>query len=229
MSRGIMRINKVNGNLKCTSTSRYALNILSLTINRRVDYEVEGGRDLDLMHSRVWEPFQLIPSGELVISVLGIAIIVALDRMLNYKEHLSKSPHAQPDKNWIDMFVSTQNLTTFVLHGFATRHCEDLATEEENSVKRRKERRGREEDKEGRKEKKRRKATRRGEEMTVMKEEGGGNVAAVRSFGNRRRKCCNGGQGFEFCDVDNAHNMCVISKDNAFSVCVILTVNTCIV
>lgn len=31
---------------------RYALNILSLTINRRVDYEVEGGRDLDLMHSR---------------------------------------------------------------------------------------------------------------------------------------------------------------------------------
>ncbi|KAI5657055.1 hypothetical protein M9H77_25848 [Catharanthus roseus] len=26
-------------------------------------------------------------------------------RRLNYKEHFSKSPHAQPDKNWIDMFV----------------------------------------------------------------------------------------------------------------------------
>ncbi|KAI5653758.1 hypothetical protein M9H77_30945 [Catharanthus roseus] len=25
------------------------------------------------------------------------------DRMLNYKEHLSKSPHAQPYKNWIGM------------------------------------------------------------------------------------------------------------------------------
>ncbi|KAI5669630.1 hypothetical protein M9H77_19483 [Catharanthus roseus] len=27
------------------------------------------------------------------------------DRMLNYKEHISKSPRAQPDKNWIDMFI----------------------------------------------------------------------------------------------------------------------------
>ncbi|KAI5670897.1 hypothetical protein M9H77_11261 [Catharanthus roseus] len=27
------------------------------------------------------------------------------DRMLNCKEHLSKIPHLQPDKNWITMFV----------------------------------------------------------------------------------------------------------------------------
>ncbi|KAI5672534.1 hypothetical protein M9H77_12898 [Catharanthus roseus] len=38
------------------------------------------------------------------------------DRMLNYKEHLSKSPCTQPDKNLIDMFVYKFSANIYLEH-----------------------------------------------------------------------------------------------------------------
>ncbi|KAI5669508.1 hypothetical protein M9H77_19361 [Catharanthus roseus] len=38
------------------------------------------------------------------------------NRMLNYKERLSKSPHAQPDKIWIDIFVCKFPANIYSVH-----------------------------------------------------------------------------------------------------------------
>ncbi|KAI5659112.1 hypothetical protein M9H77_27905 [Catharanthus roseus] len=45
------------------------------------------------------------------------------DRMLNYKEHLSKSPHAQPNKNWIDMFVCKFPANIYPAHKHMVLYC----------------------------------------------------------------------------------------------------------
>ncbi|KAI5663874.1 hypothetical protein M9H77_23197 [Catharanthus roseus] len=146
------------------------------------------------------------------------------ERMLNFKEHLSKSPRAQPDKNWIGMFVynkkfteSWNKLKSKSLGGaFSTIHQPkthqpsyskglQLGIVKGRRKERRKEKRKRR--RKGRKEGRRRREGKKEEEERKCRS-GGGERRKCTALGRRREEESVAGAAMvsEFCDVDNAHS-----------------------